>query len=126
MSQVVYVPHYNPVVVYGTWGRPASPPLAYYPVWPGIVADVGVFGFFPAVGIGVGWWGADWGAWDWAGGGIDIDAGGDSHGGHGYQGGRDLGGHDGRGTRGGLGGTKGGLGGTKGGLGGTKGGGKKK
>jgi len=26
---VVYVPRYNPVVVYGTWGWPAYPPVVY-------------------------------------------------------------------------------------------------
>ncbi len=29
--QVVYVPAYNPVVVYGTWWWPAYPPYSYYP-----------------------------------------------------------------------------------------------
>jgi hypothetical protein len=34
--QVVYVPTYNPTVVYGAWPYPAYPPYAYYP--PGFVA----------------------------------------------------------------------------------------
>ncbi len=29
--QVVYVPTYNPTVVYGTWAYPAYPPAYYYP-----------------------------------------------------------------------------------------------
>ena len=34
--EVVYVPTYNPTVVYGAWPYPAYPPYAYYP--PGYVA----------------------------------------------------------------------------------------
>src|SRR5215471_810475 len=34
--QVVYVPTYNPTVVYGAWPYPAYPPYSYYP--PGYVA----------------------------------------------------------------------------------------
>ena len=34
--QVIYVPTYNPTVVYGAWPYPAYPPYAYYP--PGYVA----------------------------------------------------------------------------------------
>ena len=34
--QVVYVPSYNPTVVYGAWPYPTYPPYAYYP--PGHVA----------------------------------------------------------------------------------------
>jgi hypothetical protein len=63
---VVYVPRYNPVVVYGGWWWPAYPPLAYYPVWPGVVVTpvVGVFGFWGAVTVGPVWsWG--WGSWGW-------------------------------------------------------------
>ncbi|HET9589460.1 MAG TPA: DUF3300 domain-containing protein, partial [Anaerolineales bacterium] len=33
--QVVYVPAYNPTIVYGAWAYPAYPPYAYYP--PGYV-----------------------------------------------------------------------------------------
>ncbi len=114
---VVYVPRYNPVVVYGPWGWPAFPPYAYYPVWPGVVVDDGVFGFFPAIDIGPVWWGSGWGGWDWAGGGVFVNVGWGSHGGHGYHGGggggyRAGGGHGGRGGAGGrgTGGTGGGRG----------------
>ncbi len=34
--EVVYVPRYDPAVVYGNWWWPAYPPFAYYPVWPGV------------------------------------------------------------------------------------------
>ncbi|MGB7907261.1 MAG: DUF3300 domain-containing protein, partial [Syntrophobacteraceae bacterium] len=94
---VVYVPRYNPVVVYGSWGWPAFPPYAYYPVWPGVVADYGVFGFFPAIDIGPVWWGWGWGGWDWAGGGLFVNVGWGSHGGHGYHGGHGGGYHAGGG-----------------------------
>src|SRR5271157_2660999 len=52
--EVVYVPRYNPVVVYGAWAWPASEPYVYAPVWPGVeVGAVGAFGFFPSIGVGV-------------------------------------------------------------------------
>jgi hypothetical protein len=44
--QVVYVPSYNPSVVYGTWPYPSSPP-AYYPPPPGYY-----FGGALAAGLG--------------------------------------------------------------------------
>lgn len=34
--QVVYVPYYDPLVVYGTWWWPSYPPVAWAP-WPGYV-----------------------------------------------------------------------------------------
>ncbi|MGC8490767.1 MAG: DUF3300 domain-containing protein [Syntrophobacteraceae bacterium] len=65
--ETIYVPRYNPAVVYGPWWWPAYPPFAYYPVWPGVVAaPVGVFGFWGAVAVGPAWsWG--WGRWGWGG-----------------------------------------------------------
>ncbi len=65
--QVVYVPTYNPVVVYGTWPYPAYPPYPVYP--PGYVAT-SVFSF--AAGVAVG---AAWGGWhsNWHGGDVDIN-----------------------------------------------------
>jgi hypothetical protein len=48
--QVVYVPTYNPTVVYGAWPYPAYPPYAYYP--PGFVAATSIFSF--GVGVAVG------------------------------------------------------------------------
>ena len=54
--QVVYVPTYNPTVVYGTWPYPAYPPYPVYP--PGYVAT-GVLSFRRrgGRGCGVGWLG---------------------------------------------------------------------
>jgi uncharacterized membrane protein YgcG len=58
--QVVYVPTYNPTVVYGAWPYPSYPPYSYYP--PGYVAATSVISF--GVGMAVGaalWGGCDWG-----------------------------------------------------------------
>jgi len=60
--QVVYVPTYNPTVVYGTWPYPASPPYSYYP--PGYVATTSLISF--GVGMAVGaalWGGCSWGGY---------------------------------------------------------------
>jgi uncharacterized membrane protein YgcG len=48
--RVVYVPYYDPYVVYGPWWWPAYPPVAWAP-WPGYV--VGYPGFWWGVGVGV-------------------------------------------------------------------------
>jgi len=59
--QVVYVPTYNPTVVYGSWAYPAYPPVAYYP--PGYVAGTALLSF--GVGMAVGaalWGGCHWGS----------------------------------------------------------------
>jgi hypothetical protein len=60
--QVVYVPTYNPTVVYGAWAYPAYPPAPVYP--PGYVATAGLaFAAGVAVGAaaGYGGWGCGWG-----------------------------------------------------------------
>ncbi len=68
---VVYVPVYNPTVVYGTWWWPNYVPWYYYPS--------GYYGFGSAVirgigfGIGVGITNALWGGCRWGRGDIDID-----------------------------------------------------
>ncbi|WP_407935241.1 DUF3300 domain-containing protein, partial [Cupriavidus plantarum] len=65
--QVVYVPSYNPTVVYGTWPYPAYPP-AYYPPPPGSVFATSLVA---GIGFGLGvaavnslWGGCDWGHHD--------------------------------------------------------------
>ncbi len=69
--QVVYVPTYNPTVVYGTWPYPAYPPYPVYP--PGYVAATSLLSFGVGVAVGAAWSG--WGGWhsDWHGGDVDID-----------------------------------------------------
>jgi uncharacterized membrane protein YgcG len=65
--QVVYVPTYNPTVVYGAWPYLAYPPYYYYP--PGYVAATSIFSF--GVGMAVG--AALWGGYDWHHGDVDIN-----------------------------------------------------
>ena len=65
--QVVYVPSYNPTVVYGAWPYPASPP--YYPYPPGYAWGAAALSF--GVGMAVG--AAVWGNCNWGGGNVDVD-----------------------------------------------------
>ena len=58
--QVVYVPQYNPVVVYGAWPYPAYPPYPVYP--PGYVAATAAISFGVGLAIGAAMWGnCSWG-----------------------------------------------------------------
>ena len=68
--QVVYVPTYNPTVVYGAWWYPSYPPYYYYP--PGYAAGAALFSFGVGVAIGAAW-GYAWGGCNWRGGDVDID-----------------------------------------------------
>ena len=65
--QVVYVPTYDPTVVYGAWPYPAYPPYYWYPPGYGAAASFLSFG----VGVAVG--SALWGDFDWHGRDVDID-----------------------------------------------------
>jgi hypothetical protein len=67
--EVIYVPAYNPTVVYGAWAYPAYPPYPYYP--PGYGMAAATFGFM--AGVAVGSSGCCWGNCDWHGGDVDID-----------------------------------------------------
>jgi hypothetical protein len=73
-TEVVYVPAYNPTVVYGTWAVPTPyypwysyPPSYWYP--PAYPAGAGLVAF----GVGMAWGAAIWGDCDWGRGDIDID-----------------------------------------------------
>ncbi|MGI9568209.1 MAG: DUF3300 domain-containing protein [Desulfobulbia bacterium] len=56
--EVIYVPSYNPTIVYGTWAYPAYPPYYWYP--PGYVASRALW-FGAGVAAGYALWGrADW------------------------------------------------------------------
>jgi len=68
--EVVYVPTYNPTVVYGVWWYPAYPPYYYYP--PGYVPGAALFSFGVVVAIGAAW-GYAWGGCGWGHGEVDID-----------------------------------------------------
>jgi hypothetical protein len=61
--QVVYVPTYNPTMVYGPWPYPAYPPYYYYP--PGAA----LFTFAAGVAIG----NAMWGNCNWGGGNVNVN-----------------------------------------------------
>ena len=65
--QVVYVPSYNPTVVYGAWPYPAYPP--YYPYPPGYAFGAAALSF--GVGMAVG--AAVWGNCNWGGGNVDVN-----------------------------------------------------
>ena len=68
--QVIYVPTYNPTVVYGAWAYPAYPPYYYYP--PGYVATTTAFAFASGVALGAAW-GYAWGNTNYNGGNVNIN-----------------------------------------------------
>jgi uncharacterized membrane protein YgcG len=68
--QVVYVPVYNPTVVYGVWAYPAYPPAYYYP--PSYYAGAAFFGFAAGVAVGAAW-GYAWGHCNWGGGHVEYN-----------------------------------------------------
>jgi hypothetical protein len=68
--QVVYVPAYNPTVVYGAWPYPAYPPYPVYP--PGYVATTAAFSFMAGAAVGAAW-GYAWGNANWRGGDVNIN-----------------------------------------------------
>ena len=63
--EVIYVPSYNPTVVYGSWPYPAYPPYYYYPP---VYATPYYFGAGIAIGAA---WGYAWGHSDWHGGHVE-------------------------------------------------------
>jgi len=69
--ETIYVPAYNPTVVYGAWPYPAYPPY-YYPgvaAWyPGAGLAYGL-----AWGVGIAAAGAIFGSWNWGRGDVDIN-----------------------------------------------------
>jgi hypothetical protein len=65
--EVIYVPTYNPTVVYGAWPYPAYPPYYYYP--PAYPPGAAFFSFTAGVIVG----GAIWGNCNWGHSDIDIN-----------------------------------------------------
>ena len=59
-TEVVYVPTYNPTVVYGVWAYPAYPPYYYYPPSYVVTGSAISFGMGVAVGAAL-WGGCNWG-----------------------------------------------------------------
>ena len=53
--QVVYVPAYNPTVVYGAWPYPAYPPYTYYPYYPYGYVAAGALAFTAGVALSAAW-----------------------------------------------------------------------
>jgi len=68
--QVIYVPAYNPVVVYGVWPYPAYPPYPVYP--PGYVAATAAVSFAAGVAVGAAW-GYAWSNCNWHGGSVNYN-----------------------------------------------------
>ncbi len=69
--QVVYVPSYNPTVVYGVWWWPLFPPFPpFFP--PPYGAAYGAMAFGAGVAMGAAW-GYAWGHANWHGGDVDVD-----------------------------------------------------
>jgi hypothetical protein len=66
---VIYVPAYDPVIVYGAWAYPDYPPY-YFPTWPGYVL-AGGFGFGIGLAVLSPYFG--WGRFDWRQRRIEID-----------------------------------------------------
>ena len=69
--ETVYVPAYNPTVVYGAWPYPSYPPYYYPPppyYYPGGALASGI-----AFGIGVAAVGSIWGGCNWGGGDVNIN-----------------------------------------------------
>src|SRR6266545_1768008 len=63
--QVVYVPYYDPWVVYGPWWWPAYPPV-YWAPWPGFFVSPGIavgFAWGPGITVGAGFF---FGACNWS------------------------------------------------------------
>ncbi len=71
-SDVVYVPYYDPMTVYGDWWWPGYLPYAFFPFWGPFLAW-GPFGFGAGIGVGP-YWGAGWGSWNWGGGYANVNA----------------------------------------------------
>lgn len=67
---VVYVPSYNPAVVYGAWPYPSYPPYPYYP-YGGVVA-AGAIGFAAGIAVGAAW-NNGWGHWNWNNGNMNVN-----------------------------------------------------
>ncbi|MGA8056325.1 MAG: DUF3300 domain-containing protein, partial [Burkholderiales bacterium] len=69
--QVVYVPAYNPTVVYGSWWWPSYPPV-YLPPPPGYVFGTALASGI-AFGVGIGITNALWGGCNWGRGDVNIN-----------------------------------------------------
>lgn len=64
--EIIYVPTYDPAVVYGPWWYPAYPPYYYRPPGYAVVAAAGLIAFGVGVACGAAW-GYAWGDIHWPG-----------------------------------------------------------
>ncbi len=69
--EVIYVPSYNPTVVYGSWGYPSYPPY-YWPPYPAYYPGAALATGF-AWGVGLAAAGAIFGSANWGGGDVNIN-----------------------------------------------------
>jgi hypothetical protein len=60
--EIIYVPVYDPTLVYGPWWYPAFPPFFFFS--PPRVVVFGRVGFWTGIRVGRAW-GHGWGHWDW-------------------------------------------------------------
>ena len=67
--EIIYVPTYNPTVVYGAWMYPAYPPYPYYAYPP---PAYGAFAFATGIAVGLAW-GYAWGGCNWHGGNVNVN-----------------------------------------------------
>ncbi len=67
--QVIYVPTYDPTVVYGGWMYPAYPPYPYYAYPP---PAYGAFAFGIGITVGLAW-GYAWGGCNWHGSSVNVN-----------------------------------------------------
>lgn len=67
---VVYVPAYDPVVVYGAWPYPAYPPYPVYPPGAMVATSMVSFGVGMAVGAA---WSSNWGSCNWHSGDVNVN-----------------------------------------------------
>jgi Protein of unknown function (DUF3300) len=72
---VIYVPSYDPAVVYGGWWWPAfPPPLPFFPFFPYVTPYAyGAMAFGAGIAMGAAW-GYAWGHANWHGGDVNINA----------------------------------------------------
>ena len=67
--EVIYVPTYNPAVVYGAWMYPGYPPYPYYAYPP---PAYGTFAFATGITLGLAW-GYAWGGCNWHGRSVNVN-----------------------------------------------------
>ncbi len=67
--RIIYLPTYNPTIVYGEWMYPAYPPYPYYAYPP---PTYGAFAFAAGITVGLAW-GYAWGGCNWHGGSVNFN-----------------------------------------------------